>query len=361
MNHPHTTHRHTTPLLTLLLTLLTLHLTPQPTQAQIFKDPNTQKIVNTLRQHIKLSGYLQTTYTLTPQENTFELKRAIIMADGQITPHWRLYYMFDFKGAKTLEAYAEYKINDALTIRLGQYKNPFSIENQISPTLVEQIESYSLVSNYLVLGGGDPLYGSQTGRDQGLMIHGNLINRGTYHALTYKLALMNGQGINAKDRNQKKDLIATLAYKPIQQATLSASISEGRGNALAASPYNPTITPGTDYRRARWSAGAQIQTHIADLRTEYMAGRDASVRSQGYYLTANLHLTTQLDLIASYDHLQRNKDMGDAATETDYIGGLQYWFYPQCRLQLVYTYRHNPHDPNQEGGNRLQAQIQVRF
>lgn len=348
--------------LQILLPLAAALLLGHPTKAQVFKNETTNEIANTLRERIKLSGYIQGAYSYEQEENTFELKRAVLMADGQITQKWRAYYMFDLKGAKTLEAYTEYKFCNGVQVRLGQYKNPFSIENPISPTLIEQIECYSLVSNYLIgIDSSDPLYGGHGGRDQGLMVFGNFIDQGSYFALGYQLAVMNGQGINIKDRNKKKDLIATVNYKPCQEAILSASIWEGRGNVVGESPYNPGLKVGDDYRRARWAVGAEVKTPLADLRSEYMAGRDASVRSQGYYVTGNLHITNKLDLIASYDYLQRNKDMGDAAKQTNYIGGLQYWFYPRCRLQVVYTYRDNLHDPNQEGGNLLQAQVQVRF
>lgn len=358
---PHSDRHFTLMKAPILLATLALALS-LPLKAQVFKNENTQKVVNTLRERIKLSGYVQGAYTADRDENTFELKRAILMADGQITKQWRVYYMLDLKGPKTLEAYTEYKFHEALQVRFGQYKNPFSIENQISPTLIEQIETYSLVGNYLAgISSADPLYGGHSGRDQGLMVFGNLVDKGAYHALTYKLAVMNGQGINVKDKNTQKDLIAYLHYKPCAEATLAASIWEGRGHAIAESPYNPGLKTGDNYRRARWSAGAEVKTRLADLRGEYMAGRDAGVRSQGYYVVGNLHLTDKLDLLASYDYLQRNKDMGNAAEQTNYIGGLQYWFYPRCRLQLVYTYRDNLHDPNQRGGNLLQAQVQVRF
>ena len=44
--------------------------------------------------------------------------------------------------------------------------------------------------------------------------------------------------------------------------------------------------------------------------------------------------------------------------KTNYVAGVQYWFYPKCRLQAQYTYcnRHKG-----ENSNLLQAQLQVRF
>ena len=52
----------------------------------------------------------------------------------------------------------------------------------------------------------------------------------------------------------------------------------------------------------------------------------------------------------------KNKTISDK--QTNYVAGVQYWFYPKCRLQAQYTYcnRHKG-----ENSNLLQAQLQVRF
>ena len=41
-----------------------------------------------------------------------------------------------------------------------------------------------------------------------------------------------------------------------------------------------------------------------------------------------------------------------------YVVGLQYWFYPKCRVQAQYTYCNRHIGDN---SNLLQAQLQVRF
>ena len=90
--------------------------------------------------------------------------------------------------------------------------------------------------------------------------------------------------------------------------------------------------------------------------TEYLAGKDGNVKSEGYYCTASVHVLPKLDVIASYDYLNKNKTAADK--QTNYVAGLQYWFYPKCRVQAQYTYcdRHKG-----ESSNLIQAQIQVRF
>lgn len=69
-----------------------------------------------------------------------------------------------------------------------------------------------------------------------------------------------------------------------------------------------------------------------------------------------LHVLPKFDVIASYDYFNKNKTISDK--QTNYVAGVQYWFYPKCRLQAQYTYcnRHKG-----ENSNLLQAQLQVRF
>ena len=77
----------------------------------------------------------------------------------------------------------------------------------MSPCFVELINCYSQAVNYLAgINGSDPLYGSASGRDMGLLIYGDLFNS----LMTYNLAIMNGQGINLKDKNNQKDIVGSL-------------------------------------------------------------------------------------------------------------------------------------------------------
>ncbi len=45
-------------------------------------------------------------------------------------------------------------------------------------------------------------------------------------------------------------------------------------------------------------------------------------------------------------------------SKSNYVVGLQYWFYPKCRVQAQYTYCNRNIGDN---SNLLQAQLQVRF
>ena len=46
--------------------------------------------------------------------------------------------------------------------------------------------------------------------------------------------------------------------------------------------------------------------------------------------------------------------------QNNYIAGVQYWFYPRCRLQAQYTFCDKKGN-GQKDSNLIQAQVQVRF
>ena len=69
--------------------------------------------------------------------------------------------MYDFyNGGMLLEVYTDYRILSGLTARIGEFKVPYTIENELSPTTVELINCYSQSVCYLAgVSGSDKCYG----------------------------------------------------------------------------------------------------------------------------------------------------------------------------------------------------------
>ncbi|AVM53880.1 porin [Bacteroides zoogleoformans] len=322
------------------------------------QETNLNKAINTFKERITLSGYAQVGYTYTDKtpnkENSFGIKRAILLTNGKITDKWSAFFMYSFGSTgKILEAYTEYHFLPQFNVRLGQFKTPYSIENPLSSCIVEQINSNAQAVAYLAgTNGSDPLYGATTGRDAGLLIYGDLLNK----LINYKFAVMNGQGINLKDKNNQKDIVGSLMLHPLNWLSVGGSFIKGKGCAIAVSPDVPDIKVGENYTRNRWAVGAVVTTKPVSLRTEYLAGKDEKVRSGGYYATASIHVLPKTDIVVSYDYFNKNKTLD--SKQTNYMTGIQWWFYPKCRLQVQYIYCH-PH--KRESYNLLQTQVQVRF
>ena len=327
--------------------------------------------VQELQSRIKLHGYAQAGYTLSHKDgqntNTFDLKRVLFWAEARITDRWSFLFMHDFSSV-VQEFYTDFRItrNKALTIRVGQFKNGLSLENPLSPTSMEAVDVYSEAVTFLTGCGSDPLLGVQYGRDLGLSLFGET-NNGKFR---YELDVMNGQGINKKDGNNFKDFIGRLEYRPVVGLNIVATGQIGRGHAIATSLYNPTITVGQDYKRHRWSAGADYRSKAFNLHGEVLQGWDGPAKSWGAYVTGAVPLARfgapelgkRLEMVASYDFFNFNTDLG--MNQHKAIAGLQYWFYKKCRLQVQYVYRsaYTKEGTFVHGANHgLQCQLQVRF
>ena len=320
---------------------------------------------------ITLNGYAQGGWSYqTPNDkpqNAYNLKRTLLWAKARITDRWSFLFMHDFSSV-VQEFYTDYRLSkgNELTVRLGQFKHSYTMENPMSPTQLELVDVYSQAVLYLAGEGPDPLNGVNYGRDMGLEVYGDLA-KGLVH---YELALMSGQGVNRKDLNNQKDFIAKLELRPVDGFRVVASGYLGTGCAVGTAAWNPEINVGDNYRRNRYSVGAEYKTQPytgskykearpASIRAEWLGGQDGNVGSRGGYVTTAIPVVDALDIVASGETFDRNTKV-DGWDQTNLTVGLQYWFYKKCRMQLQYT-RCMCGDMIGKDYNWLQAQMQVAF
>ena len=321
---------------------------------------------------ITLNGYAQGGWSYQDingeKTNSYNLKRTLLWAKARITDRWSFLFMHDFSSVPQ-EFYTDYRVtkNNALTVRLGQFKHSYTMENPMSPTQLELIDIYSQAVLYLAGEGPDPLNGVNYGRDQGLMVFGDLFK----DKIHYELALMSGQGINRKDNNNQKDFIAKLEVRPMDGLRIVGSGYLGTGNAMGTAAWNPTINIGDNYKRNRYSVGAEYKTAAycegeykearpASIRAEWLGGEDGEVGSRGGYVTTAIPVYDALDIVASGETFNRNTKV-DGWDQTNLTLGLQYWFYKKCRFQVQYTRCLCGEKISSKDYNWLQAQVQVAF
>ena len=321
---------------------------------------------------ITLNGYAQGGWSYqNPNDkatNSYNLKRTLLWAKARITDRWSFMFMHDFSSV-VQEYYTDYRISNdnALTVRIGQFKHSYTMENPMSPTQLELIDVYSQAVLYLAGEGPDPLNGVNYGRDMGVEIYGDLFKG----FLRYNLALMSGQGINRKDNNNQKDFIAKLEVRPFDGLRIVGSGYLGTGNAVGKAAWNPDIQVGDNYKRNRYSVGAEYKTQPyspgqykearpASIRAEWLGGEDGEVGSRGGYVTTCIPVAGALDLVASGETFDRNTSV-DGWDQTNLTLGLQYWFYKKCRVQLQYTRCLCGENISSKDYNWLQAQVQVAF
>ena len=313
---------------------------------------------------ITLNGYAQGGWSYQDindkKTNSYNLKRTLLWAKARITDRWSFMFMHDFSSV-VQEYYTDYRLSNdkSLSVRLGQFKHSYSMENPLSPTQLELIDVYSQAVLYLAGEGPDPLNGVNYGRDMGLMVYGDLLN----NAVHYELALMSGQGINRKDLNNQKDFIAKLEVKPFDGLRIVGSGYLGTGCAVGTAAWNPDINVGDNYKRNRYSVGAEYKTRPyskgqykearpASIRAEWLGGEDGEVTT--------FPVVGALDIVASGETFDRNTKV-DGWDQTNLTLGMQYWFYKKCRVQLQYTRCLCGENISSNDYNWLQAQVQVAF
>lgn len=295
--------------------------------------------------------------------NEFSVNKLILMSDFRITDRWHAFAMGDFYKFSLHELWMSYRFADALTVKAGQFKTPFSLENPISPSTLELITLTSLATNYMICGSSPFMMPGGAGRDIGISVYGDLLNR----RLSYDLAVMNGSGRNNRDNNSQKDFVGKLTVRPIPQLALSGSVILGTGNVKVipaenevgyvceAAPEVTGIKPNGNFSRNRYAAGAELKTAPVNVRAEYMWGKDADLKTDGGYITAQVNnvAVKHLDVVASFDHLNAHNGITNR-----YSAGLQYWFFGKCRVQAGYSYTKHP---DQSGENGILTQLQVAF
>lgn len=314
-------------------------------------------VIEKLADRFAFRGYVQLGWEYHDQSdpnNEFKLNKLIIMSDLRITERWNAFAMFDFKGFTLQEVWTSYRVQPWLSVKVGQFKTPFTIESPLSPSILETVTLTSLATNHMVMGSSNTMMPASAGRDIGITLCGDA---GRY--VSYDLALTNGAGRGKSDDNSWKDFTARLTLHPIQVLDISASTILGKGaTKLLDDAHRQRVWADKqeqkDFCRNRFAVGAYLRTAPIDVRAEWMWGRDGECDSNGGYMTARVKdlAVKGLDLVASYDHL-------NAFDTTDrYQAGVQYWFYSKCRLQLSYAHTKTK---GLGGENAILTQIQVGF
>jgi hypothetical protein len=302
----------------------------------------------------------------TTANSSIDVARAILFATGRLGSKNQFGYMlmYDFGPNSGLhELYGEWLPLDAINLRFGQYKIPFTIENPMSPTRIETIyfsRSASAMSgsagdfNQFGITGPNGQPGAvKAGRDAGFQLSGKLVKKDDFFRLEYYTGLFNGTGFNTKDNNNHKDFIGTVYLQPIKGLRVGGSVYSGK---LFYSTDGEL--PPSDHVRDVWTVGAEYNNTHFYGRTEYISANNGDVKRQGYYGSAVWKfIPRQWEVVGKCDFY--DKDTAIDQNETiDITAGINYYFAPLSRIQLNYIFTD---DKALGKNNALAAQLQVFF
>ena len=235
----------------------------------------------------------------------------------------------EFVSPKIVDAYLRYRPFDQLNFQLGEFKLPFSIENTEYVPLKYEFIEYPLPLRRL-MGFNDVCGLSATGRDMGAMLYGSFLKRGDFSILSYNFGVFNGEGLNVKDKNKSKDIVARLTLRPAAGLQIAGSYYWGE--------Y------GADYlKRVRYGAGACYDRGPVVVRAEYICGTTGlpeaagELDSDGWYAVGGWRVTRTLMPVVRYDTFREDTSVS-ASRQTNYTAGLLWHPVKFLRCQLNYTY-----------------------
>lgn len=315
----------------------------------------------------KISGFVQGLYQANIDKdgkldsNTFRMRRVRLSVEGKLTKTLSWKIQGDFSRSPMLvDAFVKYKPCNEFAIQIGQFKTPFTLENPINPLNLEIFDYGESIQR--LVGYSDVCGVGVLGRDLGIMATGDLfpVKGKDFAILNYSIGLFNGNGPNALDNNNHKDLIGHLEIHPmLKELTLSGSYYNG----LYFKDAN------NNGKRERWSAGIQYSDGDLMIRAEYLNGYTGypvaafndtvpvlddqgnqvfveSLRnSKGYYAVAGYYFhfgkdnSQKLMPVVRYEHFVPGDFQQTVYGESSYYTvGLNYWPVKSLNIKLDYSY-----------------------
>ena len=264
----------------------------------------------------------------TKNTGTYHIRLAEILINGKITDKWAFGITSQINNPISLkDLYMTYSASEYFNFKVGQFKTPFTLENQIAPFLSNLVQGASYSAIYFNGINLDPLFFGCSGRDIGIEMNGKCF----IDNLRYRLMFMNGQGINNRISTHPRTVAASLDYRFNDRLDIYGSFMHGRrisqGEAF-------DIKTGEEYTRSRGSIAIRGEYDPVRFVGEWIIGKDHRTTGLGYYLTTAVTVAPKVEVVGALDGYTRSTDAEDL--RGSFYLGVQYWFYEKCRLQLQY-------------------------
>ncbi|MBQ8047093.1 MAG: porin [Prevotella sp.] len=293
--------------------------------------------------NVKLSGYGMVQYQASDkenaEENSFNLRLVRIALEGNIQKDWYWKMQLQVNGntstlgssPRLVDAFAEWQKHSFFKVKAGQFKRPFTFENPMHP-ITQGFMSYS--QNVSKLAGFSDRTGEQAsnGRDIGVQIQGDFLkNANGRELLHYQVGVFNGEGINKKDADERKDVIGGAWVMPVKGMRIGVFGWTGS-----------RVINGESVGKNRYALSADYVKNDWTFRTEYIhsqgfgANPAAGDKADGYYALCIAPVIKQkLHAKARYDVYRDQKEWG--TSKTFYEIGADYLFSKNLQLNVEYA------------------------
>jgi len=211
------------------------------------------------------------------------------------------------------DGYAFLKPVKGMTVKFGQFKNPFALERLTPPferDFIEEAITTKLVSN----------------RDFGIGM--NFIKK----SYEFNFAIFNGEGVNKKDVNTKKDLVFRAAVLPFDNFKIGSSLYKGKAGA------DSLLKKHNRYN-------LQIQYKIpfeCTVQAEYTKAENSGFSENAFYLTLASFVPEKIvkgHIIEALIRYQQYKMSTENFTTKFVTFALNYYLKKNYRFRLQFNFR----------------------
>lgn len=341
-------------------------------QVRAEETPRDQKIDQLLKQSERLQtgGYFQAQYFSDQSDgipngtgnNGLFLRRTLFFAKGKLLEDFFYTVTFDVSVSSDplRDAYLDWTAFRPAQLRVGQFRIPFGIENQLSSRKLYFVDRMLITGPNTEQASSKAITSVKSGflqeRDLGLRVSGRLLSGPI--GLDYAVAVINGSDKNTVDKNDKKDILGRVGIAPLKTLTLGGSFYVGKSPQTVTAAGVTTFT-GVNVKRDRYGADLEFRPmEPLIVRAEYMTGKNDAVKFNYYYALVAYRLPIDIEPAVRLERLDPNKDVSDNEI-TRATFGVNYYIKGDTKVQVNYELRDDKGNPNVE--NMTLAQLQVSF
>ena len=331
---------------------------------------------------IKFSGYGMLQYQGQDPEgnhsNSFNLRLARFILDGKIGDFdWRA----QFQGTNAtgpgqptvqlVDLYAEWRKYPEFKVRAGQCKRAFTYENPTHP-ITQGWRSYADVINKLSAFGDRTGERSSGGRDIGIQVSGDLFpNANGRRVFHYQIGVYNGEGVNQKDMDNRKDIIGGVWVMPIKGLRIGAFGWTGSRGGM----NDPETGETRSIEKNRYAISAEYDKDEYTFRAEYIHSQGWGAKSpgnnvreicyengdkaDGWYVFGIVPLIKgKLHAKARYQSYRNQKNWATSVNQVEC--GLNYFFTKNLELHAEYSHV-NDRSLAKHNYNLIDLELDFRF
>ncbi len=187
------------------------------------------------------------------------------------------------------------------------------------------------------------------GRDMGIQVQGDFLKVGddNHNLIHYQVGLWNGQGINTKDVDGKKDLIGTIQFQPIKGLSIGAFGWHGS--------YN-------DIEKNRYAFGAKYDNNGWSARAEWGHSQEGLNKHDAWYVVGAMPINDWFRICGEYQTYRSDKTWNKAQCVYSIMPEIQ--LHKNLKFQLQYNWndvRANHFNGKDVHYNEIIGEFYVRF